>query len=142
MRLSEAIRIGSKLRPQAYGTLSDGIGTCALGAAYEAVGALDATGALVRDSHLKTEQITGRYILHESPCRCPLAFRWMVFDLVPHLNDVHKWTREAIAEWVETVENAEEQKMEKASEVSSEKNDSGSSEELMTKETTALCGSP
>jgi len=36
-KLSQAIRIGAKLRPQGFGQLWDGHGTCALGAAIEAI---------------------------------------------------------------------------------------------------------
>ena len=38
LKLSEAIRIGAAMRPECVGCWSDGNGTCALGAAAEAVG--------------------------------------------------------------------------------------------------------
>ena len=36
MRLSEAIRLGSMLKPQAFDAFFDGVGTCANGAARDA----------------------------------------------------------------------------------------------------------
>ena len=36
LKLSEAIRIGAKLRPQSFGSFFDGEATCAIGAAFEA----------------------------------------------------------------------------------------------------------
>jgi hypothetical protein len=38
MTLSEAIRLGAMLKPQAFGDYTDGRGTCAWGAASEAAG--------------------------------------------------------------------------------------------------------
>ncbi len=38
LKLSEAIRIGARMRPQARHGLFDGVGTCAMGAAAEALG--------------------------------------------------------------------------------------------------------
>lgn len=37
LRLSEAIRVGAKIRPQCTGTSFDGVGSCVIGAAYEAI---------------------------------------------------------------------------------------------------------
>lgn len=46
LKLSEAIRLGAKIRPQIRsGVYSDGIGSCAIGAAYEAY-----TGKLARST--------------------------------------------------------------------------------------------
>ncbi|SRR5260221_2358714 len=38
LKLSEAIRIGAKLRPQCFASYFDGVRTCAIGAAWEGSG--------------------------------------------------------------------------------------------------------
>lgn len=94
MKLSEAIRLGSLLHPQTIGNLiaSDGR-TCALGAAIQAYGGL-------RDADWYT---LWPVLLHVAKCpHCSLTDRTEF--IVIHLNDVVGWTREAIAEWVETQE--------------------------------------
>lgn len=102
MRLSEAMRLGAMLRPQAYGAFTDGVGTCAFGAANEALG-LD-----VNDSNgYEFEAL----ISHKA--KCPVVGcgcrRRIVATVVHHLNDEHYWTREQIADWVESIERAQEQ---------------------------------
>jgi hypothetical protein len=82
VRLSEAIRLGAMLHPQAYGVMQqmDGervIGTCALGAAHEA-----GFDILSIDNRLASE--------------------------IQHLNDWDRWTRERIADFVESCERSEE----------------------------------
>lgn len=94
MKLSEAIRLGSMLRPQAFGGLFVANGSCALGAAEEAAG--------------------GRWMLlwldHPSmfaPCPdCQRQIKGLGMDMptIAHLNDSHSWTRERIADWVATIE--------------------------------------
>ena len=89
MHLSEAIRDGAKLATQCttetMGRGRDG-STCALNAAWD-------TGH--RETH--------RY--YPLPASCPICMRYNGLAVVViHLNDDHKWTREAIAEWVETIE--------------------------------------
>lgn len=104
MKLSEAIRLGAMLRPQAFGTEFDGKGTCAFGAALEACG-------------VPAQQLTSRSL--------PAEWRWVnsasgtcpeCAGVVPvvssvismHLNDTHGWTRERIADWVATIEPQDE----------------------------------
>lgn len=102
MKLSEAIRLGSMMRPQGFGRMFTGDGgSCALGAAMEAVG--------LRDAYQ-----SGRWT-HES---APAEWRWCrsyascqvcgyedeVHRVVMHTNDCHSWTREQIADWVQRVE--------------------------------------
>lgn len=109
MKLSDAIRLGAMLRPQAFGELVKEIapgvfGTCAFGAAEEAIchdfeiGVADATC-----------EIASVYAVYR-----PLLKRWSlcpvcthgeeIAEIVHHLNDWHRWTRERIAEWVATIE--------------------------------------
>ncbi len=98
MRLSEAIRLGAMLHPQHFGSarLYDVdadmaiIGTCAIGAAEEA-----GYSFWVPDETLNAN------------ARCPQCDCWSrdtTRALIPHLNDDHRWTREAIADWVELQE--------------------------------------
>jgi hypothetical protein len=94
MRLSEAIRLGAMLRPQAFGkmfrTVRGEMRSCALGAAAEAL------GESPYDSFAP---------LFDAMRMCPMGCGWTsVGSLIPHLNDEHRWTRERIADWVETVE--------------------------------------
>jgi hypothetical protein len=107
MQLSEAIRLGALLKPQAfhgppaYLNLKDAAKTCALAAAAEAVG----------DTYLdifrwRTDQ---RWPFMEEETRCPecLSITYPVVTMITHLNDFHQWTRERIAAWVATFEPAE-----------------------------------
>lgn len=100
MRLSEAIRLGAMLKPQAFGTFrartatrDDGAflglriieSTCALGAAC--------------DAGYKRSGIDQVHVW------CPAcSLRAGVLFHAMHLNDTHRWTREQIADWVESIE--------------------------------------
>jgi hypothetical protein len=94
MTFAEAIRLGSMLRPQGFGSMRSAAGTCALGAAEEALGRLwcDAFG-----DH--------RSLYHACPA-CNYAPDRLQIVTPAHLNDTHYWTREQIADWVETIERA------------------------------------
>lgn len=98
---SEAIREGAKLRPQTIGTYFDSIGrSCALGAALEAC-----FGYEEDDVVGLTEMFP--YILNVAPCPvngCFLRDQTIVDVIVAHLNDDHLWTREQIADWLESEE--------------------------------------
>lgn len=95
MKLSEAIRLGSMLHPQGFEELRSyqyddlgaviGMKTCALGAAQ-------AAGYWLDDICITRLQ-----------CPACATVEWLD-NLIPHLNDDHRWTREAIADWVETLE--------------------------------------
>ncbi len=114
MELSDAIRKGSTLRPQTfgeiYGTAADGsLGTCALGAAYEAVGHLafttEADGRML--IHLRAEaaafSLLYEYYDEPLPCGCKRPITRLL-EVITHLNDEHHWPRERIASWVRHVE--------------------------------------
>ena len=119
MKLSEAIREGSKLSKQAFGNLlrADGSGDrCALGAAYHAAGInmILTNGArfLTGEVYIPQDASSPFQIFPiffksvDLPCDCHSNNSgYNVFGAVPHLNDYHRWSREAIAEWVETVED-------------------------------------
>lgn len=98
LRLSEAIREGCKYGPQLYGALLDGKGgSCAWGSVALVMGAPTWYG-IVRDTY------KWAFYAHVIPaCSC-VATLCDVAGHIVHLNNFHCWTREAIAEWVETVE--------------------------------------
>lgn len=112
MRLSDAIRLGAMWSPQGYLELAakDG-GTCALGAAALAMGVDPAAHEAMRYAVLEV-----RWPVLDDPARCPACSRlksaWRRFrqeevyveDVIIHLNDDHKWSRERIAQWVEAIE--------------------------------------
>lgn len=120
MNLSEAIRVGSKLREQAFGTLFQNKGpgkTCALGAAAECVGILGKCldAGMLQPLYLRFDVLRAEPGSTFAPCSCE---RTAVGDelviQIAHMNDHHKWSREAIAEWVETIENQLDAKVEAA----------------------------
>jgi hypothetical protein len=89
------------LGPQVFGMLHDTAGgSCAYGAAFDAIGF--------------NEKIDQNAAKHwpwlSAQTQCPhcdgeTSFLFCVSD---HLNDVHRWTREEIADWVATVEPQDE----------------------------------
>lgn len=103
MKLSEAIRDGAKLGPQGFGVGYFHPGTCALGAARELV-----TGIKHKNNagacHWAAESFpwTGKTIVKCPACDTQSDICGIVALC---LNDKHKWSREAIAEWVEVQEN-------------------------------------
>jgi len=97
MKLSEAIRLGAMLHKQGFyewrtrDTVTDEIvATCALGAAGAA-------------GYFDVHQVP-RWIADCPACSVRGA---MICSILAHLNDHHQWTREAIADWVATVEPAD-----------------------------------
>ena len=120
MKLSEAIRLGAMLKPQAFGALSstDQTGTCAMGAAIQAIGS---PMRALRDGEASTNgrRSTGTPLVADVPQDwqntydakdpvCPecAGIKVNVLAAITHLNDTHRWTRERIADWVETLEVA------------------------------------
>lgn len=128
IKLSEAIRLGSLLRAQGFGEVfsnldSDGTAltsetkSCAMGAALEAAGCKvdwapstpgasirggdNFEGRLVQSITVPTEWL---FLLVEFAA-CPhCTYRHTLRRTIAHLNDVHCLTREAIADFVEVVE--------------------------------------
>jgi len=98
--MSEAIREGAKLGPQAFGTWRIDNRTCVMGAASEAVfGPHLENGVSLVD--------LWPYIGKNS-ARCPECKDEDYLSCVMvHLNDEHRWTREQIADWL----YAEEEKL-------------------------------
>lgn len=114
MKYSEAIRLGAMMSPgQAYGELRDSNGnTCARGAAMDAIGILD---GWIRGRDITAfQKMESQFPIEKAPASCPLckgswAYPYDVITAVVHLNNEHKWTRQQIADWVETKERELEQ---------------------------------
>jgi hypothetical protein len=98
LKLSEAMRLGAMLSQQSYDIA--GPGRCAFQAAADAVGE-KSYGAAVR----KHWPWVDANQLHPCP-HC--GVRGYVAPIISiHLNDEHHWTRERIADWVQTIEDAQ-----------------------------------
>jgi hypothetical protein len=109
MRLSEEIRLGAMLGPQAFGrAFIDDFGSCAMGAALIARG-------LARVKGRRYESSTGGKVTEiwpwlgklPSDMKCPVCGCDLNFGGVVHLNDSHRWSRESIADFVATFEPQE-----------------------------------
>lgn len=100
LRLSEAIRLGSTMKPQGFFGFHPNGGTqsCALGAAGDAIGITLVTIAPLPKEWCDLNRI------HPLP-PCPVdgcsGVRITFLGTIAHLNDDHRWTRERIADWVE-----------------------------------------
>ena len=107
MRISEAMRKGAAMRPQCRFTMSDGVGSCAIGAAMEGAG----IEQNVMVNELCTAYPEWNPILNalvpspdsQVPDASPTArCCWAV---VMYLNDTRLWAREDIADWLKGVED-------------------------------------
>ncbi len=107
-KLSELIREGAKKRPQGFNSFftkpyrAKKVHSCALGAALEA-----ASGGL-----FGYERFNGDWKILQKKTGvdfgitafCPVkncGLKVYLERTITHLNDSHKWTREAIADWLE-----------------------------------------
>jgi hypothetical protein len=117
MRLSEAMREGAKRRPQGKqfyfksGDIYSGgepFSSCALGAAYEGCGGLASNLAV--DVREKIAAVTG-VDLHNTIVKIPFppeprtygGRADSLFEAITTLNDRFEWTRERIADWLESI---------------------------------------
>lgn len=103
MRLSEAIRLGAMATTQGTGCASFRSDTapCALGAARLAA------GLVLGESHDDFFHLGEVFPLIHVPVDAPVGETHCgdhVMDVVWKLNDIHCWTREQIADWVEGIE--------------------------------------
>ncbi len=99
MKLSEAIRLGAMLKPQAFSGAQWPEKSCALQAACDALG-MDGTDVMpflakYPWAHRKVTCPACNVMDKPRAIHCVIAF---------HLNDDHRWTREQIADWVATIE--------------------------------------
>lgn len=109
MKLSEAMRLGAMLKPQARYRLYDAVsgGTCALGAVADALGALSlATATYTTDARAK---IPREWLSLKGQTKCPhcsVHIGTQIDHVIIHLNNEAGWTRWQIADWIETLESA------------------------------------
>lgn len=107
LSLANAIRLGSMLHPQGYHRYVKSTtnpdrtvtvtATCALGAAAVAIGKKRLTDNYADSLEYWHSELSGR-----STCPvCPYIFASTRENIIAHLNDHHKWTREDIADWVD-----------------------------------------
>lgn len=112
MKLSEAIRLGAMLKPQAHREFLTTEGaSCALGAALDAVGGLSSISSF-HDIAARWPWTRGKAVRCPSCAAGAAAIHTSpddILDNVVILNDVHGWTREQVADWVETIEARLEQ---------------------------------
>ena len=119
MKLSEAIRLGAMNSPQIKGGYMDGEGRCALSAACDAagIGSVEALhgGRRVLD-YPKLEEtfpLLAKYVCPPGTTSTTDEVQMIIWSL----NDYNGWTREQIADWVETIENQQEQEQAPAAEL-------------------------
>lgn len=122
MKLSEAIRLGAMMKPQAFGKLRrvvyfykgqprQEIRTCALGAALDACGLLtveDPQSVPFGDLFERHPEITTTLMQY---CRNPMIESdrtGSVHEVIVYLNDNCRWTREQIADWIACIEQCVE----------------------------------
>ena len=103
--LASFIRAGAERRPeQAYGDYFKGQrASCALGAAYEGMYRLPRQ----MDGSRPTKDLDWFFdCLEGTVRRCPMEGckkRLVLSSIIVHLNDEHRWSREQIATWLESV---------------------------------------
>ena len=103
MLLSDAIRIGCAFKPQGFGDFYRDGGSCALGAAYDGCG-VDRNLKLLSELSPGIKAYFDETSKNEYIAYCPAGNGCTHFTSIPHLNDDHKWSRERIADFVETIE--------------------------------------
>lgn len=108
MKLSEAMRLGAMLGPQAFNATRANGATCALGAALSAIGRPAAVYIFASDYFPVCRRVARHPVDGDEAC---------VLSVIRELNDFHGWTREQIADWVETLESAEQPALEEATPV-------------------------
>lgn len=95
---SEAIRLGCLAFPvQHFGGLAQGNRACAMGAMYAGYGDSPHSPGITSESE------AGFFQLKEAHLSCPECD--LKDDDIPvaHLNDDHRWSRERIADWLESI---------------------------------------
>jgi hypothetical protein len=103
--LAAFIRAGASRRPeQAYGDYFKGrYASCALGAAYEGMYRLPDNAEGTRP----TKDLEWFFDVLEGTVRtCPIdgcKKKLVLSALIVHINDAHRWSREQIATWLESV---------------------------------------
>lgn len=107
MRLSEAIRKGSELRPMGKRALfvrrEDGvICSCALGAAYEAITGSHTTPSVI-DIAARDPLGNSFPALFKPFATSVSGYDLQLHEIIAQTNDSGKFTREEIADWLESI---------------------------------------
>lgn len=107
MKLSEAIRLGAMLAPQTIGGRTDAEGRCALAGACDVLGIASVFNEGCQHQEMDYHALHARFpvLLTKVPSPTdsiygPRELRLIIW----FLNDSLGWTREAIADWIETIE--------------------------------------
>lgn len=113
IKLSTAIREGAQLRPQSIGAFfrklsneDNNIGSCVLGACAEGSGLTFDTQWVNGSNRPVIDYLEQRFpTLDNIYAFCPHdeCKRSVLYDCLLVLNDTHKWTREAIADWLASI---------------------------------------
>ncbi len=107
IKLSEAIREGAKLRPQAFGFMfnkRDGIWcSCALGAAREHVFGIGPGGCTTSANDITALAQQCGIDLGQMCVDPQEQTHTMIHTVILRLNDEYHWTREQIADWLQTM---------------------------------------
>lgn len=99
MKISEALRKGSKIRPQCKGLyFKDGC-SCSLGAIFEAIGVATPESQSTEITFLRKYYPQADNIVEH-----PVDKRKTYLSaVILALNDYDNWTREQIADWLESI---------------------------------------
>lgn len=105
MKLSDAIRLGAMLRPQAVGELFKDGGSCAIGAAIEACGISVASVDLNYDP-IRAQWPWVMVMRDVAPGAIDVSEVAPIdaLEIIWRLNDLAHWTREQIADYIATIE--------------------------------------
>jgi hypothetical protein len=103
MKLWRAMVKGSKIRKQVTGAYFINGGSCALGAAYEGAGLARYEDGNRFSLEIANFNMADSIAISRAPCGD--MRNETLYPVITHLNDAHCWTREAIAEWVKTIED-------------------------------------
>jgi len=105
MKLSDAMREGAKSGPQLFGYLGDGGGgSCAMGSVAIAMGVPDVS------AYRFYRELQKGYPFLKTETECPACGDVVEHAIdgvgdgiavIVHLNNHHRWSREAIAEWID-----------------------------------------
>lgn len=100
IRPSEAIRLGCLTTRQNFGNLGGHGTACAMGAMWLGIGAWDGVWRGSVDVVLSEP-----YVASLTGLNCPLGCDSADYYLITpaHLNDDHDWTRERIADWLDSI---------------------------------------
>jgi hypothetical protein len=118
MKLSEAIRLGAMMKPQAYHSGAWDGKSCALRAAADALGIPDLQCARSGPQVLNYYELQQRWprLAEQADCPACCCRHGSLLSVVFHLNDSYRWTREQIADWVEQIEQQHEAPIKQQSE--------------------------